>query len=973
METSTPGAKPADSPVEKPGWFQRYRSLWALFTLGLLATFTSAYLLNQHEQRQLAVDKVADDRVLAMQRSLNACIEVLQFAGAFYDSSQQVEPEEFHLFISSILARHPEIQSLKWLPRVTAAERVGFERELRRLMRRRTSITEWAGTGAVRVATARDEYFPAMYVEPSTERGGWAGFDLFSVLECRLAMERARDTGLLTDSGWIHPPVVSGQERSQPAVFFFLPVYNKQAQHETQADRRRALTGFLAAAVPLQRLLEGALQTMPRDELDIYLEAPSQILEPATLTNYLKGLQASISRENFRQFLSTNFPGLPQKELDGFLDGGLPVELRSPVFHFGPVTEQTTALRLTEIKNRRGIPPWEGALEAAGQTWNVLCFPTTRFFTARRQWGSWLVLVAGLVLTFLVVNQQRLVADRAAFGEHQVKVRTAELQRANADLKQQIAERERAEQALAHERDLLHTLLDNVPDRIYFKDAQSRFLRISRALAGLFGLKDPSEAVGKTDFDFFTEEHARPAFEDEQQIIRTGQPVIGRVELETLPDGRTCWAHTTKMPLRDKEGRIVGTFGISRDITSLKQMEEALAAERNLLSSIIAHLPDYVFVKDRQGKYLVNNPTHARLLGFDNPEKLIGLTAFDVYEPQEARTRHEDDMRIMETGQPVINREEPMKTRDGQTLWFLTTKVPLKGPDGRIVGLVCIGRDITARRQMEEELKKANAALQKTNEELRTTQMGLMQAEKLQSVGRLAAGVAHEVKNPLAILGMGIDYLSTSTVKTDPNVQGVIEDMRAAIQRADNIILGLLDFAAPHELKMAPADLHHIIQTSLKLTKHEQINSLVEVRCELAEPPPLVVVDANKITQVFVNLFLNALQAMKGGGLLTVRTYYKTLQPGEFAEEIGTRRAARFNAGETVVVVEVDDTGPGIPPDKLPRVWDLFFTTKPTGEGTGLGLSVARNIMELHQGYIDLKNRPEGGVRVTLWFKTTQP
>jgi PAS domain S-box-containing protein len=151
-----------------------------------------------------------------------------------------------------------------------------------------------------------------------------------------------------------------------------------------------------------------------------------------------------------------------------------------------------------------------------------------------------------------------------------------------------ITARKRAEEALHRERYLLHCLMDNVPDHIYFKDRESRFLRINKALATRFGLDDPAEAMGKTDFDFFRKEHAAQAFADEQEVLGTGRPLIGREEEEIWPDGSVTWASTTKLPLRDQHGEVVGTFGISRDITARKRMvaelhkakEEAEAASR---------------------------------------------------------------------------------------------------------------------------------------------------------------------------------------------------------------------------------------------------------------------------------------------------------------------------------------------------------------------------------------------------------
>ncbi len=140
-----------------------------------------------------------------------------------------------------------------------------------------------------------------------------------------------------------------------------------------------------------------------------------------------------------------------------------------------------------------------------------------------------------------------------------------------------ITERKSMEEALANERFLLRTLMENIPDQIYFKDTASRFVRISDAMLSRFGVRTVGEVMGKTDFDFFTKEHAQEAFDDEQRIVQTGQPLLDLIEHETWRDGRETWVSTTKLPIRDPQGRIVGSFGLSRDITDRRRAEEQLA------------------------------------------------------------------------------------------------------------------------------------------------------------------------------------------------------------------------------------------------------------------------------------------------------------------------------------------------------------------------------------------------------------
>jgi PAS domain S-box-containing protein len=537
-------------------------------------------------------------------------------------------------------------------------------------------------------------------------------------------------------------------------------------------------------------------------------------------------------------------------------------------------------------------------------------------------------------------------------------------------------ERTRAERELAMERDLLHALLDSIPDRIYFKDRQSRFLRISRAMADFFHLDEPGEAVGRTDFDYFTDEHARPAYNDEQEIIRTGTPLVGKIEKETLPDGRIGWAHTTKLPLRNRKGLIVGTCGISRDITELKALEDALATERNLLRSVIDHVPDPIYAVDEEGAFLVSNVAHASGMGTASPEAVLGKNAADFLPEATVRTIREAEDKLFSTGDQQIDLPERLELSDGMVRCFLTTRVPLKVENGGAKSLVCIGRDVTTIMEAQDALAHANADLagaladlKRVHGDLRSTQLQLIEAEKMKSIGRLAAGVAHEVKNPLATISMGLEFLLRQEY-TQAEIHDVLTDLSEAVVRADTVIKGLLDFSAPKRLDLVPQDLNLIVRSAVRLVRGECRKGQITVETDLGDLP-LLELDRIKIGQVFVNVFTNAIHAMGESGTLSIST--RAEQVTGVGGNISGSRSEAFRAGQRVVVVKVEDTGPGIPESKLDKVFEPFYTTKPTGKGTGLGMTVVKSIIDLHGGTVEVFNRKEGGACVTIALKIHPP
>ncbi len=253
--------------------------------------------------------------------------------------------------------------------------------------------------------------------------------------------------------------------------------------------------------------------------------------------------------------------------------------------------------------------------------------------------------------------------------------------------------------------------------------------------------------------------------------------------------------------------------------------------------------------------------------------------------------------------------------------------------------------------------------LKATSDELKIAQLELIQTEKLDSLGRLAAGVAHEVRNPLGALRMGLSYLKQR--ETDLNDEGfaiVYEEMDNAIERADSIIQGMVDYSRDESLKLESIKANDLIDRAINLVHYDLIKKSIVIEKHLRSDLPSIHVDLTKMEQVLINLISNSIHAVGEGGKIEISTLWGRISDVDRDE--GVREFQRLRKQDEVVIIEVRDFGPGIPEEKLVRVFEPFFTTKPTGEGTGLGLSVVKRIVELHRGHLQFQNARDGGTGI---------
>ena len=465
-----------------------------------------------------------------------------------------------------------------------------------------------------------------------------------------------------------------------------------------------------------------------------------------------------------------------------------------------------------------------------------------------------------------------------------------------------------------------------------------------------------------------------------ETLLKEGRD-CSEVSRMSRQDGTWFWGAVSVSPVREKQGRISYFVGILEDVSEAKHAEQALKESKDRLDLVIRGSNDGIWDWNVTTNEVYFSPRWKSMLGYQDREIANNFASWERLLHPEDRERALAEIRAYFSGETSkYELDHRLRHKDGSYRWILARGVALRDAAGRPLRMAGSHMDLTERKRAEERLQRANGelaqsqeqlketikALQASHTELKQTQMQLIRSAKMECIGTLAAGVAHEVKNPLQTILIGLDYLGNNLPEPTESVAMALSDMRDAVRRADTIIRELLQLSADTAFMLTDEDLNSVIERSLWLLNSELLAAQVEVVRRLESGLPRVRMDPRKMEQVLLNLFINALQAMPQQGTLLVTT-----RSGRLGEDLHLNGsvAGHFHPGERLVMAEVRDTGPGIAPEHLVRIFDPFFSTKPIGVGTGLGLSIVKKIIDLHEGVVEIQNASEGGVVVTLAFR----
>ena len=541
----------------------------------------------------------------------------------------------------------------------------------------------------------------------------------------------------------------------------------------------------------------------------------------------------------------------------------------------------------------------------------------------------------------------------------------------DADSAREAAERALGEQRLAEES--YRKLFEASIDGIYVTTPAGQLLNANPALARIMGYDTPEQLISSASSDVAHNVYVHPAAREEFKRLMERDGLVRDFEYQVRQQsGNILWLSDSATVVRDENGKVVRYEGAVRDITDQKRAEDAIAEGRRLLQQVIDTVPAVINVKDRKLRYVLMNRYMARIFGVE-PAEAIGRTTTDLMSRYGSQKTDENDQRVLKEKGELGFYEEEYLDSSGHLRQWLVNKLPLLDVDGEIEHIVTVALDIGERKRSEQEMRKARDSAETALRNLRDTQASLIEAEKLAALGRLVAGVAHEVNNPVGIsltvasaLERKAAIFATEVERGDLR-RSSLNDFLATSRDASSQLVANLNRAAEliQSFKQVAADRNYSDQRSFDLADlTEQVvmslrpglrkhNLTLNIECQ-----PNLVMNSypGPYGQVLTNLFLNSVAHAFPDGRAGVI-------------EIQARAAGKDN-----VEIIFSDNGCGMSLDVRRRAFDPFFTTRRDQGGTGLGLHIVYSIVTNRLGgRLDLDSEPGKGTRIQIILPRAAP
>ena len=520
-----------------------------------------------------------------------------------------------------------------------------------------------------------------------------------------------------------------------------------------------------------------------------------------------------------------------------------------------------------------------------------------------------------------------------------------------------------------HQDAVLEALLSTIPYRIWWKDRESNYLGCNKIFADKAGVRSQRDIIGKNDFDFPWGATSGEGMRSDDRDVMQGGPKLEFRETVVQADS-TIEVSTSKVPLVDAQGDIIGVLGMFCDITEQVTTRRALADERAQLAQIVETVPFEVALKGRDHRFVSCNTAFARRAGLDSPDDIVGLRSTELAGDRASARFQERDEELMSSGEELLHEQIMFTDADGQPRQADLSRVPVRGADGAVTGLLILAIDTTDRVKLESQLADAS---------------------KMEAIGQLASGVAHEINTPIQFVGDNIGFVGSTFEDLLPvlakaealakavaagdasedaatallamideadlefaleEIPGAIEQSAEGIDRVTKIVRGLKEFAHPGGDESEPSDVNHIIQSTVAVASNEW-KYVADVQFDLAPDMPPVTCMPAKLAQALLVIVVNAAQAISeandGGSC------------GRGRIDIATR------ADGNICEIRIVDDGPGMSDEVRDRIFEPFFTTKGVGVGSGQGLPIAQRIIITdHNGTLDVRSEVGAGTTFVI-------